>query len=107
MMEIDPSMTFNILVYSVSALLSVLLAVLTWVGGHVISSLKDLTMEVKTVNMTVINLEKDLRSNINTVESHAKDGTIEVILRVTQLEERCAALTHDLRILEDRCNRDA
>jgi hypothetical protein len=104
MMEIDQGMAFNVLVYFVGALLSILLAVLTWIGGHVITSLKDLTIEVKTVNATITSMEKDLRETIYSVESHAKDVNVELVLRVAKLEERCESLQRDIRILEDAFN---
>ena len=104
MMEIDQSLAFNALIYFVGALLSILLAVLTWIGSHVISSLKDLTIEVKTVNKTITNVEKDLRTSINVVDTHARDGNTEVVLRVTRLEEKVNGIQHDLRIVEDKLN---
>ncbi len=55
---------FPYAVGAISALLAVLVTVLGWVGSQIKSELKGLSTEMKATNLTLMNIERDLRGEL-------------------------------------------
>lgn len=66
-----------------------LISVLAWIGQNVHKKLDDLTIEVKHLNITMTDMDRDLREDINNVATKSRDIDSHLSERVTKLEERC------------------
>jgi hypothetical protein len=66
----------------------VLISVLGWIGVSVQKRLTELTAEVKQLNSTMVELDRDLRKDITQVAEASRATTFEIATRVMRLEER-------------------
>ena len=78
-------MTANNIDWAQTALISVL----AWIGQNVHRKLDDLTIEVKHLNTTMTDMDRDLREDINNVATKSRELDSHISERVTKLEERC------------------
>ena len=78
-------MTANNIDWAQTALISVL----AWIGQNVHRKLDDLTIEVKHLNTTMTDMDRDLREDINNVATKSRELDSHISERVTKLEDRC------------------